>query len=115
MIDLLAILAACLTIKEVVKEKMEPVAPKGTRFDWDAYQKDIENGIGAMEQVRKRQSGGYMTTAPLPTPPASPAAINDVVDIKRYQYDKRVYGEAFAEVNRKNGSYKYIIKRERYE
>lgn len=111
MIDLLAILAACWTIKEVVKEKMEPVAPKGTRFDWDAYQKDIENGIGAMEQVRKCQSGGYMTTAPLPTP----ATINDVVDIKRYQYDKRVYGEAIAEVNRKNGSYKYIIKRERYE
>lgn len=112
MIDLLAILAACLTIKEVAKEKMEPIAPKGTRFDWDAYQKDIEDGIGAMEQVRKRQSGGYMTTAPLPTPPA---AINDVVDIKRYQYDKRVYGETFAEVNRKNGSYKYIVRRERYE
>lgn len=63
---LLALISALYTTKEVVKEKLEPVAPKGTRFDWDAYYKDIERGIDPMEQVRKRARGGYMTTKPLP-------------------------------------------------
>ena len=55
-----------LGIVQLLKETLEKPAPKGTRFDWDAYWKDIDNGIGAMEQVRKRQRGGYLTTEPLP-------------------------------------------------
>ena len=58
-----------IAVIQIVKEALEKPAPKGTRFDWDAYWKDVENGIGAMEQVRKRQSGGYMTTEPMPDKP----------------------------------------------
>lgn len=105
MINLFAALAACLTIKEVVQEKAEPVAPKGTRFDWNMYWDDVDRGMSATEQINKRQSGGYMTTAPLPT---SFPVIHGVVDVKRYQHDKRVYGDAIAEMNRRNGSYKYV-------
>lgn len=105
MFKFLTMLAALFTAKDVIKEKIELVAPKGTRFDWDAYWKDVNDGMGTMQQVRKRQSGGYTTTAPLPEkqPP-----IDGVVDVKRYQHDKMVYGEAITEMNRQNGSYKYI-------
>ena len=102
---ILAALAAFLSTKEIIKEKTEPVAPKGTRFDWDAYWADVEKGMPAMEQVRKRQRGGYMTTKPLPEPKK---VIPKVVDMKRYQHDKELYGEAIAEAWRKNGSYMYI-------
>ena len=55
-----------IAVIQIVKEALEKPAPKGTRFDWDAYWKDVENGMGAMEQVRKRQRGGYWTTEPMP-------------------------------------------------
>ena len=60
------IIALVYIIYVLAKENLKKPAPKGTRFDWDAYWKDIENGIGAMEQVRKGQRGGYYTTKPLP-------------------------------------------------
>lgn len=102
---ILTALAALFTAKEIIKEKTEPVAPLNTRFDWDAYWADVENGMPAMEQVRKRQRGGYMTTKTLPEPKE---VIPKVVDIKRYQHDKKLYGEAFVEFNRKNGMYMFI-------
>lgn len=105
MLNWFAALATVFAAREVVKEKTEPVAPKGTRFDWDAYWADVENGMPAMEQVRKRQRGGYMTTKPLPEPQE---IIPKVVDIKRYNHDKALYGEAIAEVNRKCGMYMYV-------
>lgn len=105
MINLFTALAAIFSAKEIIKEKTEPVAPKGTRFDWDAYWKDIKNGMSCTEQVRKRQRGEYMTTKPLPAPKE---VIPKVVDIKRYNHDKEVYGEAIAEVWRKCGSYMSI-------
>ena len=105
MINVLSIVAALLFAKEVVAERIEPVAPKGTRFDWAAYWHDANNGIAAMEQVRKRQSGGYATTMP---PQINPVLKDGVVDQKRYQHDKRTYGEAIAEMNRQNGAYAYV-------
>ena len=61
----LAGLVATLFVgSQIVKEKMEKPAPKGTRFDWDAYYKDIENGMTTVEQIKKRQRGGYNTTKP---------------------------------------------------
>ena len=53
----------------------------------------------------KRQRGGYMTTKPLPEPKE---VIPKVVDMKRYQHDKKLYGESITEVNRKNGLYMFI-------
>ena len=105
MLDLFAILAALFAAREVIKEKAEPVAPKGIRFDWDAYWADVDNGIPIMKQVKKRQSGGYTTTKPLSKPVE---VIPKVVDMKRYQHDKKVYGEAITEVNREYGLYMYV-------
>ena len=107
MLGIGCILGALFCAKEIIKEKIEPVAPKGTRFDWDAYWKDIENGMPCMEQVRKRERGGYMTTKPLPTPKET---IPMVSDIKRYEQDKELYGEETAEFFRKCGFYMHIRK-----
>lgn len=105
MIGWFAVLAAIFAICEIVKEKIEPVSPKGIRFDWDEYWADIDSGMSAMEQVKKRQSGGYMTTKPLPEPKE---VIPKVVDMNRYQHDKKLYGEEIAEVNRKCGVYMFV-------
>lgn len=64
--NVLLIIGIILAVWKLLKEALENPAPKGTRFDWDAYWKDVENGMDSMEQVRKRQRGGYMTTEPLP-------------------------------------------------
>jgi hypothetical protein len=106
MFGLLTIVSALLTAKEVIKEKSEPVAPKGTRFDRDEYWNDVKKGIGVMEQIKKIECGGYMAMKP-----ASPSVYNlpldTVVDIERYKHDKRVYGDRIVEIWRKNGHYKY--------
>lgn len=64
MFNLLLILSVVFTIVELFKEITEPVAPKGTRFDWDAYWADVNNGMSTMEQIKKRERGGYLTTKP---------------------------------------------------
>lgn len=109
MFGLLTLVSGFLTIKQLIKEKTEPVAPKGTRFDMDAYYEDIRNGIGAMEQVRKCERGGYMTTKPA-TPKWYELPLDTVVDEARYNHDKEFYGETITESWRKNGSYRYMKK-----
>ena len=64
MLNLLMIVSIVFTIVELIKEKIEPVAPKGTRFDWDAYWNDVNNGMSTIEQIKKRERGGYLTTKP---------------------------------------------------
>lgn len=109
MFNLLLIVSVIFTIVELIKEKTEPVAPKGTRFDWDAYWADVNNGISATEQIRKRERGDYLTTKQK-QPEWWELPIDTVVDTKRYQHDKEVYGEYMTEVWRKNGSYRCIKK-----
>jgi hypothetical protein len=106
MFGLLTIVSTLFSIKEAIKEKNEPVAPKGTRFDWDAYWEDVRNGVGTMEQVRKRERGGYMTTKPAP-PSIYNLSLDTIIDVERYQRDKKAYGDAIVETWRKNGHYKY--------
>lgn len=65
MFDLLSLVSIVFNTKEIIEEKLEKPAPKNARFDWDAYWEDVRNGMSAMEQVRKRERGGYMTTKPL--------------------------------------------------
>lgn len=105
MLSWFTVFAVIFAIIEVIKEKREPVAPKGTRFDWDAYWADVDNGMSSMEQVRKCQRGCYMTTEPLSEPVE---VIPKVIDMKRYEHDKKVYGESLTEVNRKCGMYMFI-------
>lgn len=97
MFGILAAISAIYIGYALIKEKTEKPAPKGTRFDWDAYKKDIENGIGCMEQLRKQERGGYWTTKPLP----------EIVDIERYEYDKKRYGAETAECWKQKGYYRY--------
>lgn len=104
MFNLLAVFSILFNAKELIEEKMEKPILKNTRFDYDAFCKDIDNGMSATDQIKKRKNGGYMTDDPLP----SNMNFNNVVDIKRYLNDKNVYGEIAAEMWRKNGNYKYI-------
>lgn len=109
MFSLLAIVSTLLTAREVIKEKTEPVASRGTRFDWDAYWEDIRNGMSTMEQIKKRERGGYMTTKPTP-PDVFDLPLDTVIDEDRYKRDKMTYGDSIAETWRKNGHYRYIKK-----
>ena len=103
MFNLFAVFITILTAKEVAMEKLERPAPEGTHFNWDAYWKDVESGVSTIEQLKKRQRGDYDTTKPFVK---ETIPINDVLDIDRYNHDKKVYGECIAEVWRKQGSYK---------
>ena len=109
MFGLITIVSTLLTTKEFIKEKIEKPAPKGTRFDWDAYYKDIENGIGAMEQVRKCQSGGYITTKPA-TPKWYELPLETIVDVERYEHDKKIYSESTVKRWRELGLYRQVKK-----
>lgn len=107
MFGLLSLVSTLFSIKELANEKTEPVTPKGTRFDWDAYREDIRNCIGVMEQIKKRKHDEYMTTKP-PIPKWYELPIDTVIDTERYEHDKKVYGEDTAEYWRRTGSYRRI-------
>ena len=107
MFGLLTIVSSLLTAKQLVKEKMEKPVPKGTRFDWDAYYKDIENGISVTEQIKKIQAGGYNTTKPA-TPKWYELPMDAVVDIERYEHDKKIYSESTVRHWKEIGSYREI-------
>ena len=95
--DLFFVVVLILAIIRLIKEACEKPAPKGQRFDWDAYWKDIEDGIDIEEQLKRRKRGYYLTTEP----------INDLVDIERYEHDKDVYGEDVANKWKVYGYYRY--------
>ena len=107
MFDLSFVVALLFTIKELIKEKFGHTTYSGTRFDWDAYYNDINNGIPSVEQVKRRQQGAYQTIEPLPN---KSIPDNGIVDVDRYEYDKREYGDYIAESWRKSGHYRYIKK-----
>lgn len=109
MFELLSIISGIFTGAKLIKEKTAPVAPKGTRFDWDAYWKDVENGMDCMTQLRKRERGEYMTTKPAP-PKWYELPYDTVVDVDRYQHDQEYYGKYVAEIWRKTGEYRQVKK-----
>lgn len=109
MFGLLSVVSMILTTKEIIKEKTEPIPPKGTRFDWEAYWEDIKNGMSTTEQIKKRERGGYMTTKPAP-PKIYDLPLDAIVDEARYKHDKETYGETITENWRKNGHYRYTKK-----
>lgn len=74
------------------------------RFDWDEYNKDVRSGISATDQIKKCKRGGYITTNAVSKKPAN---ADNVLDFERYNNDIEVFGEAYAEVIRRNGGYKY--------
>ena len=56
--------------KDIVSEALKKPAPPNTRFDDEAYWRDIKNpNISHKEILRKHKKGLYRTTAPKPTVP----------------------------------------------
>lgn len=133
---LLGIIAIIYVLIQWLKEKLEKPAPKGSRFDWDAYYKDIDNGIPFSVQMEKHKKGLYTTTKPLPEKPSvSPATTSNisvqsvrekstacsaispdeipfdaVIDTKRYEHDVRLFGQSYADRCRRSGEYRHIKK-----
>jgi hypothetical protein len=107
MFDLIGLIGAAIGIGGMIKEACEPVAPKNTRFDYDAYNEDIRNGITSKKQLEKIKRGEYNTTMPRKEKPDS---IYGLVDIKRYNRDKEKFGKDIAEQWRRCGFYMYIEK-----
>ena len=93
---LLGFLSLCYAAYKIISEKLEKPAPPNRRFDYAAYWNDIENGMSMTACAEKRKRGGYWTTEPE----------NDLVDIERYDHDKKYFGEKYAEKWRSYGSYK---------
>ena len=128
MFNIITLLATAVAGTKIVKEKLEPTVPAGTRFDWDAYWEDIRNGMDCQTQIKKQQRGGYNTTAPKKPEKRQLTfnewrAINEarrkeadrmqvpmdaIVDVERYKKACEKYGKEEAEINRKNGYYRYI-------
>lgn len=99
MLNVLFWASVVVFVKEIIKESIEPVAPPEQRFDWDSYYDDIDSGIAPMEQVRKRQRGGYNTCKPIPTQKT----------LRDFQYEKylkdRADNFAYAEAKNQMGAY----------
>ena len=112
MTSLLGFISTLFVATKVVSEALEKPAPKGTRFDWDAYYKDIENGMDFKTRLRKRQKGGYNTTEPAVPVPDHPT--EDIVDIARYAYDLKTQGAHYVELGRSIGSYREVKAPETY-
>lgn len=108
MLGALTVVALIISGIQIIHEKTRPSIPKNANFDWDAYWADIRNGMGAMEQVRKRERGGYWTTKPAP-PSILDLPLDTVIDVERYKHDKELYPH-YAEQKRKNGGYRYMQK-----
>ena len=81
--------------------------PKGSRFDWDAYWKDIEDGMDCMTQLKKCERLEYYTTNPQ-KPKWWELPLDTVVDVERYENDKKRISERYAEHNRQLGEYRQI-------
>lgn len=101
MLNLLSLIGSLFVAKEAIQETLEPVAPPEQHFDWDAYYDDIDSGIAPMEQVRKRQKGGYNTCKPISTQKT----------LRDFQYEKylkdKADNPAYAEAKNQMGAYGY--------
>jgi len=93
---IVGVLSLIYAAYKIISEKLEKPAPANRRFDWDAYWKDVENGMSVTDGIKKQKRGDYWTTKPE----------NNLVDIERYEHDKKYFGEECADGWRKNGYYK---------
>lgn len=108
----LALVSLAIVGIQFVKEKAAPAAPKGQRYDWDAYWEDVGNGMPIEEQIKKSKRGGYNTTEPKKEWYELP--IETVVDQDRYEFDKEKFGDWYVEMNRKKGSYRVKWPKQQY-
>lgn len=99
MIRLGLILAIILFLYCLLRDLLESPAEENLRFDWDAYNQDIERGLDSKTQIQKLRSGAYNTTAPY-----------TVIDLERYYYDLNIYGKEFVDRKKKDGEYSFVCK-----
>lgn len=83
----------------IIRDLTESPAEENLRFDWDAYNRDIQNGVDSKMQIQKLRSGAYQTTAPY-----------TVIDLERYYYDLNIYGKEFVDRKKRDGEYSFICK-----
>ena len=88
----------------------EKPCPLGHRYDSEKARQDLANGIGTCEWQRRKKKGYYWSTPEeIEQRQKAKEDIPGVVDIKRYEYDKKLWGEEKAEQRRAAGHYKHII------
>lgn len=107
------LLAAGFLVYSAFKKITQKKIPKGARFDWDAYWKDVREGLTTQEQLKKKENLEYWTTKP-ESPKWYDLPLDTVVDVERYEQDKALYPKE-AERKRKRGDYRYMVRKELYK
>lgn len=104
------LLAAGFLVYTAFKKITRKKIPKGARFDWDAYWKDVREGLTTQEQLKKKENLEYWTTKP-ESPKWYELPLDTVADVERYEQDKAL-SPRLAEQWRKTGHYRYIDKKD---
>ena len=104
MLGIWTFLAIIYLAYKLISEACEKPKSKYYHKDWDAYFEDLNNGMSTAEQIRKERRGGYMTEEPPPTPWYK-LPRDTIVDVERYELDKKRYGKDMAESWRQMGAY----------
>ena len=89
----------------------EKPCPRGYTYDMEKAPKDRENGVSATEWKRRYKKGDYwVSQKELEERQKAKEVIPGVVDIERYEADKKIFSAQFVEINRKAGAYMTIRK-----
>lgn len=105
MFGIMTVFAVIYLAYKLISEACEKPKSKYYHKDWDAYWKDVNEGkMTQMEIIKKERRGGYMTEEPPPTPWYQ-LPRDTVVDVERYELDKKRWGEEMAESWRQSGAY----------
>lgn len=107
MFHLLAIFANFNVAKGLIKEKLEKPVPANQRFDYDAYWKDVEDGMSVAETNKKHERGEYYTTTQKPLNWWE-LPLDTIVDTARYENDKKIFSSDLLEKMRIRGEYRQI-------
>lgn len=83
----------------LLRDMAENPAQETVRFDWEEYNRDIQQGLDSRKQIQKLKSGAYNTTEPY-----------SVVDVERFRYDLEIYGEEFVDRKKRDGEYGFLCK-----
>lgn len=86
----------------------EKPCPPGHKFDSEKELQDLRDGIGVQEWQRRKKKGYYYSTPEeMEQRQKAKEVIPGVVDIERYERDKKWYGIVEVEERRKLGMYKH--------
>ena len=57
--ELITVISAIYLIYVLLKEALEKPITEERYFDWDAYWKDVDDGVFHMDIIKKRERGEY--------------------------------------------------------